>query len=510
MLRPWVPLLCLLFLLLGCTSDRNRDPDEFRIGIEDSPATLDPRYASDAHGVRVLPLLFNGLLALEPSGEPRLDLAESWDRPDPLTHELRLRERVAFHDGSHVTAADVVATYRYLMEPSNGCPAATSLAMLGSVDARDGRTVVFRLKEPFASFPSQLTLGILPARLAGRPELGDAVVGTGPYRLSSFRAGEEVVLTAFAGHFAGPPTLPSLRFRIVSNATTRLLEVETGGLHLLQNAVPPYSIKFLQRRDDVRVIAAPGSSYQYVGFNLEDSVLKDLRVRRAISHAIDRQRLISFALEGLARPATGLLPPEHWAYNPNVTVYGYDPEEARALLDEAGHLDPDGAGPQPRLRLSYKTSMDKTAQEVARLIADDLRQVGVALEIRSFEWGTFFSDVKAGNFQLTSLRWVGMSDPESFHFIFHSDSVPPAGGNRGRYRNPEADSLIERSRRESDPARRKQLLDRIQEILARDCVYVSLWWLDNVVVLRSGFRGFQPLPGGEYTSLAAVVREPLP
>jgi peptide/nickel transport system substrate-binding protein len=230
-------------------------------------------------------------------------------------------------------------------------------------------------------------------------------------------------------------------------------------------------------------------------------------VRRSIAHAIDRQRLIAFALEGLGRPANGLFPPEHWAHNPSVPVYRYDPGRARALLDEAGLVDPDGAGPRPRFTLSYKTSLDKTANEVARVIAEDLRQVGIAVEVRSFEWGTFFSDVKAGNFQLISLRWIGMSDPDAFHFIFHSSSVPPAGGNRGRYRSAEADRLIERSRRELDPERRRELLFAIQELAAKDCVYASLWWLDNVVVLRKGFEGFQALPGGEYTSLAAVRRE---
>jgi peptide/nickel transport system substrate-binding protein len=230
-------------------------------------------------------------------------------------------------------------------------------------------------------------------------------------------------------------------------------------------------------------------------------------VRRAIAHALDRRRLISFALEGLGRPATGLFPPEHWAHNPKTPVYGHDPERARALLDEAGLRDPDGSGPAPRFTLSYKTSMDKTGHEVARVIAEDLAEIGIGVEIRSFEWGTFFSDVKAGNFQLISLRWIGMSDPDAFHFIFHSSSVPPGGGNRGRYRSAEADRLIDQSRRELDPARRKRLLFALQDLVARDCVYASLWWLDNVVVLREGFGGFQALPGGEYTSLAAVRPE---
>ena len=412
-----------------------------------------------------------------------------------------------FHDGSRLTARDVVATYRYVMDPVHGCPISGALRPVASVHAPDETTVVFRLREPFVSFPFQMTVGILPELLARSSDLGERVIGTGPYRIAAFRPGEEVLLEAFPEHFGGPARIRRVRFRIVSNATTRLLEIESGGLDLLQNAVPPYSVKFLRRRKDIQVIVSPGTSYQYIIYNFEDPILGDARVRRAISYAIDREALIAFAMEGMARPATGLLPPEHWACNPKVPRYGYDPRGAAALLDEAGYRDPDGEGPRLRFKLSYKTSTDKTANEVARVIADQLRRVGIGLEVLSFEWGTFFSDVKTGDFQMAGLRWVGMNDPDAFHFIFHSSSVPPAGANRGRYRNPEVDRLLDESRVEPDVARRKVLYGRVQEILARDCAYTSLWWLDNVVVLRGGFRGFEAQPGGEYTSLASVERE---
>ena len=191
-------------------------------------------------------------------------------------------------------------------------------------------------------------------------------------------------------------------------------------------------------------------------------------------------------------------------------TYPYDPDRARRLLDEAGYPDPDGPGPAVRFRLSYKTSTDKTANEVARVIAEQLGRVGIGVEVRSFEWGTFFSDVKRGDFQLMSLRWIGLRDPDVFHYLFHSESVPPAGANRGRYRNPRVDAWIDESRRTPDRDRRRALYARIQEAVARDCVYASLWWLDNVVVLRRGFTGFVPLPGGEYTSLALVRPEGAP
>jgi peptide/nickel transport system substrate-binding protein len=501
-----VALLALAVIAtVGCTGSKGREPGEFRVGIEGSPASLDPRHATDAHGVRIIPLIFNGLLRQTADSTVEPDLAESWEVPEPLVHRLTLRRGVSFHDGSILDSSDVAATYRYIMDAGNGSPHAGSLEALEAIETPDEHTVVFRLSKPYVSFPFQLTLGILPAELASDPKLGDNLIGTGPFKLAHYLPDEEVKLTAFPEHFRGRSALETIKFRIVRSATTRMLEIKSGGLDLLQNAVPPYSVKFLEREKNLKVIRAAGSSYQYLGFNLKDPLLTDLRVRRAISHAVDRAPLIDYVMQGQARQASGVFTPEHWAHAPDAALYGYDPETAMRLLDEAGYPDPDGDGPGVRFTLSYKTSTDKTANESARVIADQLSAVGIGVEVMSFEWGTFFSDVKKGDFQLMSLRWVGLSDPDVFHYIFHSSSVPPNGANRGRFESPDVDGWIEASRMEPDIEKRAGFYRSIQERVSEDCVYASLWWPDNVVVLREGFDGFAPLPGGQYTSLAQVT-----
>jgi peptide/nickel transport system substrate-binding protein len=141
---------------------------------------------------------------------------------------------------------------------------------------------------------------------------------------------------------------------------------------------------------------------------------------------------------------------------------------------------------------------------MADLIAEDLAAVGIRVERRSYEWGTFYGDIKAGNFQLYSLRWVGITDPDQLHYIFHSASAPPAGANRGRYANPEVDRLLDASRRELDPRRRREQLVEAQRLIAADCVYVSLWHPDDVFALSGRFEGFEAYPGGQYTSLKKV------
>jgi len=311
-----------------------------------------------------------------------------------------------------------------------------------------------------------------------------------------------VVLKRNPNYFGTPPTLDEIVFEIITDDTTRLLALLKVKVDLVQNAVPPHAVKFLKRDERFKVVIEQGINYSYMGFNLEDPILKKLSVRRAIAHAIDRQRIIDYLLMGLARPATGLIAPKIWAYEPNVMRYEYDPKLSRALLDQAGFIDPDGDGPKPRFALSFKTSTNKLRVAIATAIADQLSDVGIKLEIRSLEWGTFFDDIKKGNFQTYTLTWVGITDPDIFYYIFHSDSIPPHGANRGRYVNPVVDELIERSRRTLNLEARRKLYSEIQRIIAHDCVYVSLWYNDNVVVMKRNLKGFVIYPGGEYTSLA--------
>jgi peptide/nickel transport system substrate-binding protein len=147
------------------------------------------------------------------------------------------------------------------------------------------------------------------------------------------------------------------------------------------------------------------------------------------------------------------------------------------------------------------------ALEIAQIIKGYLKEVGIGLEVRSFEWGTFFDDIMKGNFQIYSLRWIGVVDPDIFYYLFHSSSVPPNGANRGRYCNPDVDRLLEASRRTVDWALRKGIYSRIQKILAEDAVYTSLWYRDNLVVIKKGFSGFHIYAGGEYRSLKDVSWE---
>jgi peptide/nickel transport system substrate-binding protein len=244
--------------------------------------------------------------------------------------------------------------------------------------------------------------------------------------------------------------------------------------------------------------------------NLRDPRLADRRVRRALAHAIDRAAIIRTLLGGLAVEAAGLLPPAHWAHEPSAARYAHDPARARALLDEAGLVDPDGGGPLPRTSLTFKTSQNELSRRIAEVLQQQLAEVGIEMTIRSYEWGTFYADIKSGNFELYTLSWVGIVDPDIYYDVFHSASAPPAGSNRGGYANPALDRLLERGRRTMDPDARRTIYREVQRIIADDLPYVSLWYPMNVVVLTRRVDGFVPSPSGDWSSLASVTLAPRP
>ncbi len=492
-----------LFLILPACSSRNSLPQGILvIGIEGNPTDLDPRTATDAYSNRIDSLIYNGLIRLGPQAEILPDLAQGYEIPDPLTYVFHLRKGVRFHDGTVLSARDVRYTFQSILDPKLGSTRAAAFAMVRTIETPDESTVVFKLKEPYAALLNALTTGVVPSP-EGRKETSPPP-GTGPFRLQGFRRGEKVTLEANPEYFEGPPTLKGVVFRVIPNDTTRVMEIEQGGVNLLYNAVPPDSLPLVEAEKKLAIIRAEGTGYSYLGLNLRDPILANPRVRKAIAFAIDRPAIIRDLLRGLARPASGVLAPSHWAYHGQVAPAEFDPARARRLLDEAGYPDPDGEGPKKRFILSYKTSQDRLRIRIAEVIAQYLEAVGIGVEIKSYEWGTFFADIRNGNFQLFSLTWVGVTEPDIYYYIFHSRSLPPDGANRGGYANPGLDRLLEAGRREIDPGKRRAIYARVQEIVAEDLPYVSLWHHAEVVVLSREIQGFQVYPGGDLISLARV------
>jgi peptide/nickel transport system substrate-binding protein len=471
------------------------------VALVSSPNNLDPRVGTDEVSQRIHQLIFDPLLAIDSQLRVVPGLAEGWEMPDNRTYLVRLRKGVPFHDGHELTSADVVYTFSTLLDPAFLSPRKGAYRMVQSVTARDRYTVEFFLNGPFASFPVNLVMGVVPAGWNGKTP----PVGTGPYRFVSATADDRVVLESFPRYYRGAPRNQGLVLRIIPDDVMRGLELRRGSVDLVVNDLAPDIVYQLQSEGHLQVVKAPGTDYAYLGFNLRDSTLADQRVRQAIGFAIDRGAIIEHLRRGLAIPALGVLPPASWAFNPDVFTFAYDPARARALLDEAGYRPraPDGI----RLRLSLKVSSSEFNRLQSAVIQQNLREVGIELDVRTYEFATLYADVLGGNFQMFTLQWVGVSDPDMLRRVFHSKQVPPTGFNRGYFKDAEVDRLIDEATVSTDDAVRQQLYGRVQAIVARAAPYVSLWDKVNVAVAQPGLRGVTLAPAADFTFLRDVYRE---
>ena len=489
------------FSLGACSSHSHPDPSSLTLVIESNPANLDPRFATDAQSQHIDGLLFSSLLERDNQMNFHGDLAESWNTPDPLTYVFHLRRGIRFHDGRPLTSADVKATFEFILDPANHSPKRGGFRMVTSIEAPDDATVIFHLKEPYASFTVNLirpAVGIVPANAAA--EFSRHPIGSGPFRFVSQAQDEEVLLERNPDYFRGAPQITHLRIRVVPDAIVRALELRKGSADLEVSSLAPDMVPVLARQPDLSVTQRPGTNFVYLGLNLEDPILSHREVRQALAFATDREALIRYLLHGEARVAPGILPPNHWAYEPNVTRYTLNTARAEKLLDSAGFPRRENGY---RFHLTLKTSTDEQYRLIAAALQEQWRRVGIDLELRPLEFATLLSDAVKGNFQLNLLRWVGANtDPDIFEFVYSTKRFPPDGANRGHYRNPHIDGLTDQIHVEMDKEKRKALCSEVQKILADDLPYLPLWFSDVVSVHRRSLGELNLSPTGDFDFLS--------
>jgi peptide/nickel transport system substrate-binding protein len=486
-------------LTCACTAQTSADPGIVTIALDQTPDNLDPRIGQNAASQHLDALMFNSLVRKNENLEIIPDLAVRWEIPDPTTYVFHLRDDVLFHDGRHLTSKDVGFTFRSILDGSvRTTKAGHPYNLITAIETPDSRTVIFKLKEPFAPFLWNLANGVIGIIPDGAPaNFNRHLIGSGPFEFVRYIQDQEVVLKRNDSYFGKRAGVSMLQFKIIPEEIVVALELRKGSVDLELNALAPDMVEVLKKDTRLRVVDSPGTNYQYIAFNLADPVFRDIRVRQAFAYGIDRQSIIKYLWRNQARPAAGALPPNNWAYNGDIKTYPYDPERARKLLREAGY---------EHLAFTYRINSDNaTVTQMAAIFQQQLREIGVTMEIRGTEFATFFSDVIKGNFQAYSLRWLGANnDPDIFNSIFHSKSVPPNGNNRGHYSNPRVDELIEFARREIDTEKRKQAYAEIQRILAEELPYISLFYWDTVCVSNKRIEGIELYPAADFDFLTNV------
>jgi peptide/nickel transport system substrate-binding protein len=480
--------------------------------VESSPASLDPRIGTDAQAEHIDSLLFDALVRRDEHFGLQPLLATSWETPDPLTWIFHLRTGVKFHDGRPLTSRDVKWTIDSLFNGTVISVKAGSFATLDHIDAPDPATVIFHLKKPDPPHPIKHSAGAqgnVPNG-SGR-DFGRHPIGSGPFQFVSQQLDRDVVIARAPSYWGAMPNIPRIRFAVVPDATTRALELEKASADVESNALPADEVYALGRDSHLAIEDGPGTVLNYIVFNMRDPLLRDVRVRTVIALAINRPLIIQALYRGEARLADNLLPPEHWAYSKsnsgrqtsNNAQHNYDPAAANALLDQAGYRR--GAH-GIRFHIGMKTSNDETVRLVSVAMQEQLAQVGISLDLRSYEFATFYADLTRGAFQLAPSRWIGGNEnPDIFRYAYSSASFPPHGANRGYYSNPEMDRLIADATTAID--RQQQIADyvSIQQIAARDLPSLNLWYLDSVIVHNRRLGNIHPNPSGTFDFLRTAT-----
>ncbi|MGB9031088.1 MAG: ABC transporter substrate-binding protein [Acidobacteriaceae bacterium] len=472
--------------------------------IESSPTNLDPRIGVDAQAEHIDSLLFDALVRRDEHFGLQPLLATSWETPDPLTWVFHLRTDARFHDGRPLTSRDVKFTIDSILDGTVISVKAGSFTTLDHIDAPDPATVVFHLKKPDPALPFNLcdgAIGIVPWG-SGR-DFGQHPMGSGPFAFVNQQIDRDVVIARAPAYWGDKPNIPRIRFAVVPDATTRALELEKSSADVESNALPADEVYALRRDPHLAIEDGPGTVLNYIVFNTRDPILRDARVRTAIAVAVNRPLIIQALYRGEARLAESMLPPQHWAWTADTGQHPYNPAVANALLDQAGYRrDAHGV----RFHVGMKTSNDETVRLMAVAIQEQLAQVGIALDLRSYEFATFYSDLTRGAFQLAPSRWIGGNEnPDIFRYAYSSSAFPPHGANRGFYSSPAMDGLIADAT--STTNRPQQIADyvRIQQLAARDLPSLDLWYLDSVIVHNRRLANIHPNPSGTFDFLRTAA-----
>lgn len=489
-----IRILLLFAVILVSQACSQPDSSVIRFGLSSAPLRLDPRFATDATSARLNRLLYDRLTDFDDASRAVPSLA-SWQQISPLRYRFMLRpDRRQFSNGEPLTSADVKATYEAVLDPQNASPHRASLALIKQIHILDQGTLEFELSHADALFPSYLVIGIVSVKAVQQGiNLDRNPVGSGPFLMQAWP--EEGRLQLQRRHDG-----QVFEFVHIGDNTVRTLKLLRGEIDLLQNDLPRELVNKLRQDKRVRVVNRTGSNFSYLGFNFSQPQFADRRVRLAVMHAINRDALVRYVLGGKTRVAESILPPEHWAGNDSIEAYGFNPDRSRALLKQAGY---DATNP---LRMRYKTSSDPFRIRIATIIQQQLADVGIDVELISYDWATFYGDIKAGRFQLYSLSWVGIKSPDILRYVFHSKAIPPDGANRGHYYNPEVDRLIEQAERETDMDKRAQLYRELLALLHTDLPYIPLWYEEHFSIVRQDIKGYRLTADGNYDNLSFVRR----
>ena len=475
------------------------------VGRSSDSVGLDPAHEDDGESFKVCDSIYDMLVQYkEKSTHVEPGLAESWEQsPDGLVWTFYLRQGVKFHDGTDFDADAVLFSLRRQFDPDHpfhnvGGPYKywVSLGMddiIKDIRKADDTTVEIELQQPYAPFLS--VLGILPfaivsptAVMEKGADFASNPVGTGAFKFSEWLRGDRIVLEANEDYWGGAPRLDRIVFRSIPENATRLLELETGGIHVMDD--PNFEdLARIRESQKLVLLEELGMNVAYVAMNTERTPLNNKLVRQAINHAVNKQAIFKQLYESEGQIAKLPLPPNMFGYNDAIQDYPYDPAKAREMLSQAGY--PEGFETTISAMTGARPYMPDPTK-VAEMLKSDLMAVGVQANIETYEWSTYLSKVENGEHDIALLGWIGdYGDPDNFLTILLSSSgaQKPSASNIAFYIDPEVDQLLQDGVRSTDMSKREGLYMRALERIHEDAPWVPLAHTSQLKPIRKEVQG---------------------
>ena len=510
-------LTCLLLAAVMLASACRRGQSSvFVIALSDNVKTIDPigSPSVDAASERVRALMFNSLVKKDEKFDYVPELASNIQRSDDgLSFTFALRDGVTFHDGRPFTSADAKYTLDTVLASTFAKAAsffegsgANKTAYVKSVEAPDAHTLIIRLNKQWTGLlPNLVPIAMIPKDSYESQKTHP--LGTGPFKFKSYDQSQQVVdLEANANYYDGPPHIPALRVRAISDSNAMQAELRSGRVDMapLPTSLSPDAIKALGQDPNLEVHQFAGSNLNLMTFNTAEAPLDNVKVRQAIAYAIDRESMVRDLALGQGKIAHSILPEESWAYTQGQT-YHFDPSMAKKLLDDAGFRDPDGDGPQMRFSkpIVFRISgSSASARQYGGVIQNYLKDVGIPVSIETSELNVLFEFLRRGQFQMTYGQWVGGNqDPLFYHDLFATSEIPTetrAARNRSRYSNPELDKILDEAENTYDHAKAAPLYAKAQEIISRDMPVFPLWYQANMVIAKKNVGNMNVNASGDW------------
>ncbi|MDN3017027.1 glutathione ABC transporter substrate-binding protein [Paenibacillus sp. BSR1-1] len=463
---------------------------------------LDPHFITDIPSANIVyQKVYEGLV--EPDKDFKIQplLAKEWKVIDGTTWEFKLREGIKFHDGAPFNADAVKKTFDRLLDPKTASPQREKFSMIKEVKVVDENTVQLILEYPYAPLLSILASNegsiISPKALAENPDsLSQHPVGTGPFVFESWKTGQEISLKKNENYWGKKPNIDRVVFKVVPEDATRLAMIETGEAQI-NDQVPVTEIDRIEASDKMALYRTEGLAVEYVGFNVKKKPFDDVRVRKAISHAIEREAIIKGVYNNVGTLANEAMSPKVFGYSDKIKPYDYDLNEAKKLLKEAGY--------EKGLKVTLLTSDRKERINMAEVIQSQLKGIGVDVKIQVMEYGAYIGMIEKGEHDMAIGGWgnaTGDGDYNQYN-LFHSASQGPPG-NHFYYSNPDVDKMIEAARRESDEKKRLKLYEEVMQKEIDDAVYVPIRNYEHIAAYSKNVSGFW-LNAASYLMIDDVV-----